>query len=318
MVLLLAVSASLALGTRHIALGEVWSALWHNNGTDDATVVRSLRVPRTAVGLAVGAATGMAGVIMQGLTRNPIADPGLLGVNAGAALGIVMGISVFGISSLTGYIWFGFAGAGVAAVAGFVLAARGRGGATPVKLALAGAALTSFLGAITTSVLILDANTFDQFRFWLVGSLTGREIGVTIRVLPFLVIGTVLALAIARGLDALVLGEEVATGLGQRVGRIRILAALAVTVLTGGAVAAAGPIGFIGLTVPHIARAMVGTAHRWVLPAAALLGASLLLIADVVGRLVVSSGELQAGVVTALIGAPVLVLVVRRRSVVTA
>lgn len=316
--LAVAVLASLALGNRHVAPDAVWHALWHHADSPDGIVVRSLRVPRTVVGLVVGASTGLAGVLMQALTRNPIADPGLLGVNTGAALGIVTGISVFGIASVVGYIWLGFAGAGLAALAGFVLAARGRDGATPVKLALAGAALASFLGAVTTSVLVLDANTFDQFRFWLVGSLTGRGLDVTVSVLPFLAAGGVLAAVVARGLDALVLGEDVATGLGHRVGRLRAVSAAAITLLTGGSVAAAGPIGFVGLTVPHLARALVGGTHRWVLPLSALLGASLLLFADVIGRLVAGSGELQAGVVTALLGAPVLIAVVRRRAVVTA
>jgi iron complex transport system permease protein len=314
------VAASLLLGSRHLAPADVWHALWPGSagGSEATLVVRSLRVPRTVIGLLAGCATGMAGVLMQALTRNPIADPGLLGVNAGAALGIVTAISVFGIGSVTGYIWFGFAGAGLAALAGFVLASRGRAGATPVTLALAGAALASFLGAVTTAVLVLDANTFDQFRFWLVGSLTGRGLDVAVSVLPFLAAGAVLALVVARGLDALVLGEDVAVGLGHRVGRVRAVTAAAVTLLTGGAVAAAGPIGFVGLTVPHLARAMVGSAHRWVLVLSALLGAGLLLLADVVGRLVAGSGELQAGVVTALLGAPVLVAVVRRRTVVAA
>ena len=318
-VLTVAVLASLALGSRHIAPVDVWNALWHRAGTDspDAIVVRSLRVPRTVVGLLVGAAMGMAGVLMQGLTRNPIADPGLLGVNAGAALGIVTGISLFDIG-LVGYIWFGFVGAGLAAFTGFVLAARGRDGASPVKLTLAGAALASFLGAVTTSVLILDARTFDQVRFWLVGSLTGRDLHVTVQVLPFLAVGAVLTMAVARGMDALILGDDAATGLGHRVARTRAVGALAVTLLSAAAVAVAGPIGFVGLTVPHVARAMVGSDHRWVLVMSALLGASLLLFADVAGRLVVADGELQAGVVTALLGAPVLVAVVRRRTVVAA
>ena len=319
-VLTVAVLASLALGSRHIAPVDVWTALWHRAGTDsaDTIVVRSLRVPRTVVGLVVGAAMGMAGVLMQGLTRNPIADPGLLGVNAGAALGIVTGISVLDIDSVAGYIWFGFVGAGLAAFTGFVLAARGRDGASPVKLTLAGAALASFLGAVTTSVLILDADTFDQVRFWLVGSLTGRDLHVTVQVLPFLTLGTILTMAVARGMDALILGDDAATGLGHRVARTRAVGALAVTLLSASAVAVAGPIGFVGLTVPHLARAMVGSDHRWVLAMSALLGASLLLFADVAGRLVVDDGELQAGVVTALLGAPVLVAVVRRRTVVTA
>lgn len=312
---LLAVIAllSVAHGSKPIPLTDVVGALVNPDGSENAIIVRSLRVPRTVIGLAVGAALGLSGALMQGLTRNPLADPGLLGVSAGAAFAVVCGISFLGITSLTGYVWFAFFGAGVTSVIVYVLGTLGRGGATPVKLALAGAAITAFLGSLTTAVVLLDAQTLDQFRFWVVGSLAGRDTAVATQVLPFLAVGVALALASARALNALSLGDDVARALGQRIGRSRALGALAVTMLTGAAVAAAGPIGFVGLVVPHVARVITGPDYRWILPYSMVLAPTLLLGSDVVGRIVVRPGELQVGIVTALVGAPFFIALVRRR-----
>ncbi|MFF1871977.1 iron ABC transporter permease [Streptomyces sp. CB03911] len=317
-VLAAAVLLSLTVGSRSIPLGETVAALLHGGDTTNAVVVRELRVPRTVVGLAVGAALGLAGTVMQGITRNPIADPGILGVSQGAAAGVVVAISAFGVGSLTGYVWFGFAGAALAAVLVHTLAGRGRGGATPVKLALAGAAMSAFIASLNTLVLTTDSATMDQFRFWQVGSLSGRTPDVAWQLMPFLLAGLLLVFAVARGLDALALGEDTAKGLGARTGLVRATGALGATVLTGSAVAAAGPIAFVGLAVPHAARALVGADHRWVLTLSAVLGPALLLLADALGRVLFPPSEVPAGVMTALVGVPVLVVLVRRRKVVAA
>ncbi|MFC5187939.1 FecCD family ABC transporter permease [Actinomadura harenae] len=319
--LLAAVLASLALGSRAIAPGHVVDALLAHGGdrlTEEDVIVRSLRVPRTVVGLAAGSALAVAGVLMQALTRNPLADPRIMGVTSGASLGVVIAISVFGLTTLPSYLWFGVAGATLAGAFVYALSARTRDGASPVTLALAGTALDASLTGVVVGVLTVNQQTFDTFRFWAVGSLAGRPPQVATWVIPFVVVGVLLAFATARGLDALALGDDVARGLGRNVGRVRLGAAVAAILLTGAAVAAAGPIGFVGLAVPHLARALVGADHRWTLAVSLLLGPALLLTADVLGRLVVPPAEVRAGVVTALLGAPFLLVLVRRARTVTA
>ena len=306
--------ASLAVGARAIPLGEVINALFDPGTTGtNATILRDLRIPRTLLALLVGAAIGLSGAIMQGVTRNPLADPGLLGINAGAALFVVLGISIVGLTTLTAYVWLGFAGAAIATVLVYAVASLGREGATPIKLALAGAAITAAFGSITTGVLMTDATTLDAFRFWQVGSLAGRGTDILVSVTPFLAAGIVLALVTGRLLDAMALGDDIARGLGQRVLLSRCVAALAWIVLAGGATAAAGPIAFVGLTVPHAARAITGPSYRWILPYSAVMAPILLLGADVLGRVLAPPGELQVGIVTAALGAPLFILLVRRR-----
>lgn len=313
-VLVVIAFASIGFGSKAIPLGSVWEAFWsYDSGVNDHLIVRSLRVPRTVLGLAVGAALAVAGAVMQGVTRNPLADPGILGIEAGASLAVVIGIYTFGLGSLTGYVWFAFVGAGVASVVVYGLGSMGRGGATPVKLALAGAAVASLLGSFTSAILLLDVETLDQFRFWAVGSLAGRNGTIARQVLPFLFVGFVLAAGAARQLNVLSLGDDVARSLGQRVQLARVVSALAVILLVGGATAACGPIAFIGLTIPHVARAICGPDYRWILPWSMVLGPVLLLGADVIGRVVVRPGELQVGIITAAIGAPFFIALVRRR-----
>lgn len=311
--LFLAALASVAYGSKSIPLGEVIAAVGHFDGSTDHLIVRSLRIPRTLVGIGVGAALGLAGAVMQGITRNPLADPGILGVNAGASLAVVVAIHVFGVGALSGYVWFAFVGAAVVSVVVYGLGALGRDGATPVKLALAGAAVAAFLASITTAILIVDVATLDQYRFWVVGSVAGRDASIAAQVTPFLVAGALLAFGSARALNSMSLGEDVARSLGLRVGAARAVAALSVVLLCGGATAAAGPIGFVGLTVPHVARSICGLDYRWVLPYSAVLAPILLLGADIVGRVVARPGELQVGIVTALVGAPFFIALVRRR-----
>ncbi|WP_245673850.1 FecCD family ABC transporter permease [Actinoplanes rectilineatus] len=318
MVLLLVLAGvtvlSVTVGSRGLPPGTVWAALTHHDpALRDHLIVSEVRVPRTLVGLLAGAALGLAGAVVQGVTRNPLADPGILGVNAGAALFVVIGISVFGLTDLIGYVWFGFAGAAVAAVLVYLIGSLGSGGATPVKIALSGAALSAALGSATTAVLLTDTDTFEQFRLWQVGSLAGRGPEIAAQGLPFLLAGAVLAMASARVLNALGMGDDVAVSWGQNVHAGRILCATAVVLLCGAATAMAGPIGFVGLVVPHIARIVTGPDHRWLLPYAMVLAPILLLAADVAGRIVARPGEVQVGIVTAVIGAPVFVALARRR-----
>ena len=309
---------SIALGSKRIPFDVVWDGLFHfdKNSPDpnpDHLIVRSLRVPRTIIGGLVGLALGLAGTLIQGVTRNPLADPGILGVEAGAALFVVIGIHSFGVTSLTGYVWFAFAGAAVASVAVYALGALGREGATPVKLALSGAAMTAFAGSITTAILLLDISTLDQFRFWVVGSLANRNGTIARQVAPFVIVGGVFALGSGRTLNAMALGDDVARSLGQRVGRSRALAGVTIVMLVGGATAAAGPVAFVGLTVPHVARAIVGPDYRWILLYSAVLAPILLIGADILGRIINRPGEVQVGIVTALIGAPLFIILVRYR-----
>lgn len=315
---LVAALLSLMVGSLFIAPGQVLASLVHGTVSGDADVVRSLRVPRTLLGLVVGAALGVAGALAQGFTRNPLADPGLLGINAGAALLVVVGIFVLGVSSFAGYIWFALVGAALAGMLVFVLGSAGRAGSTPVTLALAGAALSAVLSGITTAIVLSDQTTLDQYRFWSVGSLSGRAVDTLVPVLFVVVPGLLLALATAPGLNTLVLGDDVARSLGVPVGAVRAVGLLAVTLLAGGATAAAGPIAFVGLVVPHLVRRVTGADYRWLLPGAALSGVVLILVADVVGRIVAPPGELQVGVVLAVIGAPFFIALVRRRRMVTA
>ena len=306
------VLASLAIGSLDVPLGEVIAAFTAFQETDEHVIVRELRVPRTEVGLLVGAALGASGALMQGVTRNPLADPGVLGINAGAALAVVLAIFLLGVTSVAGYAWFALAGAALSAVVVLALGGTGRGGATPIKLALAGAVLAALLVALTSAVLVLDVSTLDEFRFWIVGSIAGRDSGVALSVLPFIAAGLVVALVAGRWLNALALGDDVARSLGQRVGRARAAAAAGFVLLAGGAVAAAGPIVFVGLTVPHAARALVGADYRWIVPWSAVLGAILLLASDVAGRVIARPAELEVGIVTAALGAPAFIWIVRR------
>ncbi|MET7639771.1 iron ABC transporter permease [Streptomyces sp. NPDC005438] len=307
--------ASLAIGSRGIAPATVWDVLWHGGDSDAAQVVRSMRVPRTLVGVMVGTALGLAGCVMQGLTRNPIAEPGILGVGQGAAVGVLCAIAFLDVHHLAGYVWFAFLGAGAAGVLVYSVAVRGRGGATPVKLALAGAAVNALLASVITAVLTTRAAALDEFRFWQVGSLADRDLEMVDQLAPFLLTGLTLVAAAARGLDALALGEDLARGLGHRVATVRLVGGLGATVLTGVGVAAAGPVVFVGLAVPHLARALVGGSHRWLLPMTALLGPVVVLASDVVGRVLFPPGEVPVGVMTALVGMPFLVALVRRKAV---
>ncbi|TBN58536.1 iron ABC transporter permease [Glaciihabitans arcticus] len=307
---------SLAFGTRQIAFDAVVAAILDPDpSNNDHDVVRDLRVPRTIIGLLAGAALAVAGGIMQGLTRNPLADPGLLGVNAGASLFVVLGITFLGVTAASGYIWFAFAGAAAATVLVYAVGSGRRGSPTPVTLTLSGAAVTAVLTSAITLVLLSNLDTLNQYRFWSVGSLVGRDLSAVSVVVPFLGLGLLLAAIVSRMLNVLALGDDVARGLGQNVMLARVLAGIAIVILCGGATAIAGPIVFVGLVVPHIVRRFTGPDYRWILAYSVLLGPILLVLADVVGRLIVQPTELEAGIVVAFLGAPMLIALVRRSRV---
>ena len=312
----LAVLASIAIGAKPIGLDGVWHGLTSPTGTENDIIIRSLRIPRTELAVLAGVALGVAGALIQGHTRNPLADPGLLGVTSGAAFAVVVGIFAFGMTSLYSYVWLAFLGAVATTALVFLLGAAGRGGPTPLTLALAGAAVSALMVGLISAMAVIDQQSLEAFRFWRVGAVAGRDPVIIGQVLPFLAVGLVLALANAPGLNALSLGEDVARSIGQHVLRTRILGIVAITLLTGGAVAACGPIGFVGLVVPHVARFITGPDHRWLLPYSGLIGAVLLLVADIIGRVIAWPSELQVGTVLALIGAPVFVGIVRRKRMV--
>lgn len=310
---IVAVLLSLAVGTKTIPLGVVVDALVAHDGSDvDHLVVRGLRLPRTIVGLLVGSALGVAGALMQAVTRNPLADPGILGVNAGASFAVVFAIWAWGTTAVDELVWFALVGAAVASVVVYALGSIGPGGATPVRLALAGAALSALLFALTRAITLLDTATLDQFRFWAVGSLSGRDADVAWGVAPFITVGLVTAVGVSRSLDAIGLGDEVAAALGVEVHLTRAVSGIAVMLLCGAAVAAVGPIAFVGLVLPHAARAVFGPDQRWLIPACALGGASFLLLCDTAGRVIARPSEIQVGIMTAAIGGPAFVVLVRR------
>ncbi|MFE2276633.1 FecCD family ABC transporter permease [Streptomyces sp. NPDC059454] len=313
-VLLAAMTASLALGSRDVAWADVWAALGGAEGTLEEAAVAN-RVPRTLLAVTVGAALGLSGAVMQGVTRNPLADPGILGVNMGASLAVVTGIAYFGLASVSGYIWAAMTGAAVTAGFVYAVGSLGRGGATPLKLALAGAAIAAALASLVSAVVLPRNDISDTFRLWQIGGVGGATYAQLGSVLPFLAAGFVICLASARALNSLALGDELAAGLGERVALVRAGAALGAVVLCGASTAVAGPIAFVGLVVPHACRLLVGVDHRWLLPFSALGGAVLLTVADVVGRVVARPSEIEVGIVTAFVGAPFFIHIVRRQKV---
>jgi iron complex transport system permease protein len=307
---------SVAVGSRMLPLDVVWKVLTGEIGAgDEFTIIWDHRVPRTLVGLTVGLALGVAGALMQALTRNPLADPSLLGVDIGASTAVVAALSLFGVTAIGDYIWFAFGGAAVASVLVYLLGATGRM-VTPERMVLAGAAISAALGAVVAAVLLLDPAAFQQFRFWQIGSLDTRDLDAVLTVSGFVGTGLLVAALLAGPLNALALGEDTGRALGVRVGQVRLGCIVAITLLCGASVALAGPIAFIGLTVPHIARALTGPDQRWVMPYCAVLAPVLLLVADVLGRLVMSPREIEVGIVTALLGAPVFIALCRRRKLV--
>jgi len=310
--LLCSVFLSLRYGALEISWTTTWKAVFDYDITEHGQiVVRELRVPRTIIGIAAGSCLAVAGALTQGITRNPLGSPGLLGINAGAAFAIVTAIAVADIVTAAGYVWFAFIGAAISAVLVYSVAHVGGKGATPVKLALAGVIVTTLLGAWISSLLLLDQETLDEARFWLAGSISGRGTDELVFISPFIIAGLFVGLVLGKQVNLMNLGEDIAVSLGQRVSLVRAIAGIVIIVLSGSAVAIAGPIAFVGLAIPHMVRSLVGPDYRWILFYSLFFGPCLLLCADVVGRLVVTTSELQAGIVTAVVGAPFLIYLVR-------
>ena len=309
--LVLAVAASLLFGARSVSLSTVADALWHfdaNNG--DQGVVAS-RFARTVGAIVVGAALGLAGAGLQGLTRNPLADTGILGLNAGSAMSVVLAIAFFGVSSLTGIMAAAFIGAAVVMTLVYLVANVGREGATPIKLALGGAAMAVGVGAITNAVLMVSDSTLDRFRKWQIGSLSSTPIDTFLGAIPMVAIGALILLSTARVSNAVSMGDDTATALGFNLGRARLLGSTGVVILAGTATAVAGPIAFVGLMIPHAVRLLVGSDYRWLMPGSLLAGPVLLLVADTVGRVIAPPSEIQVGVMCAMIGGPLFILMMR-------
>lgn len=301
---------SILLGAADISPLTVWQSLTQFDGSTNHLIIRTVRLPRAIMAVVIGAALAVAGAITQGLTRNPLAAPDILGINVGAALAMVLAIFL-GIGS--GAVGFAFIGSAIAAVTVYWLGSMGRSGLTPLKLVIAGAALSYLLGSITTGVLILSQRTLDEIRFWLAGSLAGQDIASLLPVLPYICVGLIGSLALGRQLTLLSLGEDVAQGLGLQTVWVKIAAAVTVVLLAGSSVALAGPIGFVGLVVPHIVRFGVGVDYRWILPYAMITGGILLSIADIAARLIIRPQELPVGIMTALVGAPFFIYLARSR-----
>ncbi len=313
-VLLALMAASVGVGSRSVSAAEVLAALGGTSDTIGEAAVTK-RIPRTVLAVVVGAALGLSGAVMQGVTRNPLADPGVLGVNMGASLAVVAGFAWFGLFSATSIVWTAVLGAAVAAVFVHTVGSLGRGGATPLKLALAGAATAAALTSFITAIALPRGDITESIQSWEIGGVGGASSSSIGTVAPFLVVGAAVSLLSARALNSLALGDELAAGLGERVALARGVAALGSVLLCGAATAVAGPIAFVGLVVPHVCRLLVGVDHRWLLPCSALAGGCLLTAADVLGRIVARPSELDVGIITALIGAPFFIAIVRRQKV---
>ncbi|CEA09734.1 putative siderophore transport system permease protein YfiZ precursor [Arthrobacter saudimassiliensis] len=306
--------ASITVGARDVGWSDIAAALGGSaEGFDQAAVAK--RIPRTVLAVTAGAALGLAGAVMQGVTRNPLADPGILGVNMGASLAVVCGMAWFGLATVTGYIWTAIAGAAAAAVFVYAVGSLGRGGATPLKLALAGAATSAALASFVSAVVLPRNDLAGGARSWQIGGVGGGTFDSIGQVAPFILAGFLLCFLSARGLNSLALGDDLAAGLGEKVARTRALAAAGAVVLCGACTAVTGPIAFVGLVVPHACRLLVGVDHRWLLPFSAVAGAALVTAADVLGRVVARPAEIDVGILTALVGAPVFIWIVRRQKV---
>lgn len=308
--LLVCLLGSILLGAADIAPRTVWQAIFHFDGSTEHLIIRTVRLPRAILAVVVGAALAVAGAVTQGLTRNPLAAPDILGINGGAALAMVLAVFWRGSGS---YVGFAFSGAAIAALTVYWLGSLGRSGLTPLKLVIAGAALSYLLSSLTTGILILSQRTLDDIRFWLAGSLAGQDMTSMLPVLPYIAVGLAASLALGRQLTLMSLGEDVAQGLGLQTAWLKVGAAIAVVLLAGSAVALAGPIGFVGLVVPHMVRFAVGVDYRWILPYSILAGGILLSVADTAARLVIRPQELPVGIMTALVGAPFFIYLARSK-----
>lgn len=307
-----AAMASVTFGVMNTGWKDVLHAVTAFDGSNEQLIIRDVRVPRALIAAAVGACLGMSGSLLQALTKNPLADVGIMGINNGASLLVVASVTFLGVSSLYDYIWFAFAGAGISAILVYALGSVGRSGLTPIKITLSGAAIAALLSSFTHTMLLVNERTVQEVLFWLSGSVQGRKLGLLQQVLPFMAVGWVGALFLSGPLNILMMGEDVAKGLGQRTAAVKLLTGVIVVVLAGSSVAIAGPILFVGLVTPHIARYLVGIDLRWSIPYSALLGSILLIAADIGARFVAMPNEIPIGVMTAIVGSPFFVYVARK------
>ncbi|WP_194241284.1 FecCD family ABC transporter permease [Bacillus fonticola] len=311
-ILLIAMLMSIVLGYTNTSLSMTIDSFVRFDGSNEQIIIQELRIPRSLIAAAVGASLAMAGVLMQTLTNNALASPSILGINAGAGFAVVFAVSFFQVTHLQAFAWIAFLGATVAGVTVYAISSIGREGLTPIKITLAGAAMAAMFSSFTQGILVLSESTLEQVLFWLAGSVQGRSIDILLSVLPYFVVGWLSAFLLAGKLNALAMGEDVAKGLGVSTGVVKLATGVVVILLAGGAVAVAGPIGFIGIIIPHIARKLIGIDHKWLIPLSGLLGGILLTIADVGARYLIMPQEVPVGVMTAVIGTPFFIYVARK------
>lgn len=310
--LLVSICASVVLGYTQTSWETAINALTNFDGSNEHLIIQTVRLPRAATAVVVGASLAVAGALMQALTKNPLASPGVFGINAGAGFFVVIAVSMFGVSSLQAFTWISFLGAASAAFTVYFAGSFGREGLTPMKLTLAGAAMAALFSSLTQGFLVSNEAALDQVLFWLAGSVQGRKLELLYSVLPYIGIAFVICVFLASKINLLMMGEDVAKGLGQKTGTVKLMTAAVIILLAGGAVAIAGPVGFVGIVIPHIARFFVGNDHRWILPYCAVLGGVLLVTADIGARFVAMPEEVPVGVMTALVGTPFFIYIARR------
>ena len=312
LILVLLMCASIVYGYTQTSWKMVLDAFQNNNGSNEHIVIETVRLPRALIAAVVGSSLAISGVLMQTLTKNPLASPGIFGVNAGAGFAVVVAVTLFSVSNLQAFAWISFLGAAIAAIAVYIIGSAGRDGLTPMKLTLAGAAMSAMFASFTQGFLVIHEAAFEQVLFWLAGSVEGRKIEILTNVLPYLLVGWVGSIFIASKMNVLSMGEDVAKGLGVNTVSLKIIVAIIVILLAGGSVAIAGPIGFIGIVIPHLTRFIVGIDHRWLIPFSGALGGVLLLVADILARYIIMPQEIPVGVMTAIIGTPFFIYIARK------
>jgi iron complex transport system permease protein len=310
--LILFMCASVVYGYTQTSWGLAIEAFTNFNGSNEHLIIQTVRLPRAVIAVVVGASLAIAGALMQALTKNPLASPGVFGINAGAGFFVVIAVSIFGVSSLQAFTWISFLGAAVAAFSVYFVGSFGREGLTPMKLTLAGAAIAALFSSLTQGFLVTNEAALDQVLFWLAGSVQGRKLEMLYSILPYTGTAFIICFFLASKINLLMMGEDVAKGLGQKTGTVKLITAVVIIFLAGGSVAIAGPVGFVGIVIPHIARYFVGNDHRWILPYCAVLGGVLLVAADICARYVVMPEEVPVGVMTALVGTPFFIYIARR------
>lgn len=310
--LFVSIGASIVLGYTKTPIKLAIEAFTNFNGSNEHIIIQSVRLPRALIAAVVGGSLAIAGALMQALTKNPLASPGIFGVNAGAGFFIVVAVSFFSVGAMSQFIWIAFFGATVAALSVYFLGSLGREGLSPMKLTLAGAAIAALFASFTQGLLVLNEKALDEVLFWLAGSVQGRKLELLYPVLPYVSVAFLLSLLIASQINLLMMGEDVAKGLGQKTGLVKLLAAIVIVILAGSSVAVAGPIGFIGIVVPHLVRALVGIDHRWIIPYCVIIGGILLIWADISARYVIMPQEVPVGVMTAIIGTPFFIYIARK------